>query len=56
MSTDPSHSTPSNSTPAPAPTINYLKLTLSLMAAVVFHNIIENWDAFKAGFNATALR
>jgi hypothetical protein len=41
-------------TPAPVapPAINYLKLTLSLMAVVLFAEFIDHWDDFKAGFTA----
>lgn len=31
------------------PAINYLKLTLSLLAVVMFHHLLENWADFKAG-------
>lgn len=34
----------------PVATINYLKLTLSLMTVVFFWEFIEHWPEFKAGF------
>lgn len=48
--TPPAPSTPPPATPAPA--INYLKLTLSLMAVVLFWSFIEHWDDVKTGFMA----
>lgn len=44
---------PESSTPTDRPPvagINYLKLTLSLMAVVLFWHLIEHWDDAKAGF------
>ena len=37
---------------APAPAINYFKLTLCLLAAIAFWQVVEHWDDFKAGYTA----
>lgn len=47
--------TPPPASQPPVLSINYLKLTASLVTVVIVWAIINDWEAFKAGLQGTRL-